>query len=248
MEQPGTETPLKCYNYRCANSSPDNSLYCSGCKKVRYCSKDCQKQDWKEHKSFCKHVSTNGASSASLGDLEYYQKVAAHDAKAQALANEIGLALPSATNKSSLALNLPIRRLVLTGKDTPENFSLFFGQNKTDAVTKTHKDNRLEALLEPPKGSPMDVMARARKFDENCPPRNVRRPSHAEAGEIKKIRDMQETIRQHMGSRGVEDVSSNDMRDILINNFGNRWVEGLEIYNHALNSMDRNVRPPGIYD
>ncbi|KAI1456208.1 hypothetical protein F4805DRAFT_433530 [Annulohypoxylon moriforme] len=246
MERPETGTPLKCYNYRCTNSSPGSSLYCSGCKKVRYCSKDCQKQDWKEHKSFCKHVSTNGASSASLGDIEYYQKVAAHDAKAQALANEIGLTLPNATNRAFPALNMPIRRLVLTGKDTSENLSLFFGQNMTDAITRTHQDNRLEALLDPPEGSPMDVMAR--DFDENCPPRNVRPPSHAEAGEVKKIRGMQEIIRQHMGSRGVEDVSTNDMRDILVKNFGNRWSEALETYNHALNSMDRNVRPPGIYD
>ncbi|KAI0885385.1 uncharacterized protein GGS22DRAFT_143058 [Annulohypoxylon maeteangense] len=248
MERPETKTPLKCYNYRCTDSSPENSLRCSGCMKVRYCSKDCQKQDWKEHKSFCKHVSTNGTSSASFDDLEYYQKVAAHDAKAQDLANEIGLVLPTATNKSSLALNLPIRRLVLTGKDTPENFSLFFGQNKSNSVTQAHKSNRMEALLDPPAGSSMDVMARSRKFDENCPPRNVRPPSQAEAGEIKKIRDMQETIRRHMGARGVEDVTSSDMRDILVKNFGNRWSEALQVYNHALNSMDRNIRPPGIYD
>jgi hypothetical protein len=26
---------------------------CSGCKKVRYCSRDCQKDDWAKHKSTC---------------------------------------------------------------------------------------------------------------------------------------------------------------------------------------------------
>ncbi|VDB84178.1 unnamed protein product [Peniophora sp. CBMAI 1063] len=28
--------------------------YCSGCQRVKYCSADCQKQDWKRHKEFCK--------------------------------------------------------------------------------------------------------------------------------------------------------------------------------------------------
>ena len=29
---------------------------CSGCQLVRYCSKDCQKQHWKEHKALCMSV------------------------------------------------------------------------------------------------------------------------------------------------------------------------------------------------
>ena len=28
---------------------------CSGCKKVRYCSRECQKEDWSDHKQDCKH-------------------------------------------------------------------------------------------------------------------------------------------------------------------------------------------------
>jgi hypothetical protein len=34
--------------------SPVNNNKCSGCSLVAYCSKDCQKKDWKEHKPFCK--------------------------------------------------------------------------------------------------------------------------------------------------------------------------------------------------
>ena len=33
-----------------------NLEYCAGCKKVFYCSRDCQKKDWKQHKSYCKQV------------------------------------------------------------------------------------------------------------------------------------------------------------------------------------------------
>jgi hypothetical protein len=31
---------------------------CAGCKKVRYCGKKCQKDDWKEHKEDCKKIAT----------------------------------------------------------------------------------------------------------------------------------------------------------------------------------------------
>ena len=29
---------------------------CSRCKRVRYCSRECQVKDWKTHKKFCKEV------------------------------------------------------------------------------------------------------------------------------------------------------------------------------------------------
>ena len=32
---------------------------CSGCKAIRYCSKECQKDDWLEHKDFCKSLRTS---------------------------------------------------------------------------------------------------------------------------------------------------------------------------------------------
>ncbi|OTA69988.1 hypothetical protein K449DRAFT_437 [Hypoxylon sp. EC38] len=142
---------------------------------------------------------------------------------------------------------MPLRRLVVTGKDVPENLTLLFGQDK-DGFSPTHTAIRHEILLRPPPGSPMDVMARSMKFDQNCPPWTPREASEEEVKEIESIRAMQETIRRHMGSRGVEDVTSNDMRAILVNNFGNRWAEMLQTYTTALNSMDRGVRPPGIYD
>ncbi|KAI1092948.1 hypothetical protein F5B19DRAFT_452383 [Rostrohypoxylon terebratum] len=245
---------VKCSNYRCGKGLSNDHMLCSGCKQARYCSKDCQKQDWKTHKSFCKHVTSNGTSSASMDCLDYYINIAPYDPKAQALATEIHLTLPNpgypivGSKYPNAAFDFPMRRLVRTGKDTPENIALFFGQKTTEEINLAHKENRMEALLNPPMGSPMDVMARGSKWDENCPPLNVRRPSDAEAEELRAIRQMQETIRQHMGSRGVEDVTSNDMRDILVKHFGPRWPDMMQVYQHALNSMDRNVRPPGLYD
>ncbi|KAI0137797.1 hypothetical protein F4776DRAFT_621189 [Hypoxylon sp. NC0597] len=91
-------------------------------------------------------------------------------------------------------------------------------------------------------------MGRSRKFDENCPPWTPRAASEEELKEIKSIKAMQETIRRHIGPRRVKDVTGNDMRDILVNNFGNVSSEMLQTYTTALNSMDRGVRPPGVYD
>src|SRR5260221_10863486 len=45
----------------CANSSTTHTLfYCSGCRNVRYCSKECQKKHWPEHKEECKTKKMQG--------------------------------------------------------------------------------------------------------------------------------------------------------------------------------------------
>lgn len=38
-----------------------SSMRCSRCRKVRYCSKQCQRQDWGKHKSTCAALSGAGA-------------------------------------------------------------------------------------------------------------------------------------------------------------------------------------------
>lgn len=88
----------ECYNPYCKNTKSTNGAdlsNCAGCKKARYCSKDCQKQHWKDHKLYCKHVASGGTSSASLDALKYYEKIAVHDPEAQALARDIGFILPA---------------------------------------------------------------------------------------------------------------------------------------------------------
>lgn len=136
--------------------------------------------------------------------------------------------------------SFPMRRLVVTGKDTPENLSLFFGQH--NSVQEVHKNVRLEVLLRPPPGSPMYVLSTSTGADENCPSWTPREPSAAESVEIEEIRAMQEVIRSHMGARGVENISTNDMRDILVENFGNQWSAKLQTYQNAVNSMDQGVQ------
>ena len=56
-----TEEAIVCN--KCKTKEPSEGKgfpKCSRCKLVHYCSKDCQKEDWKEHKLSCSKKSTNG--------------------------------------------------------------------------------------------------------------------------------------------------------------------------------------------
>jgi len=49
-----------CANNTCMDEPPENGLRlfsCSRCKAIYYCCKDCQKEDWKRHKVYCKVLS-----------------------------------------------------------------------------------------------------------------------------------------------------------------------------------------------
>lgn len=78
---------------RCAKckQQPDDLKLCTGCKTASYCSRECQKTDWKEHKVICKYL---GKGNAVLDPLEYYETVAPNDLNAQKLARGIGLKFP----------------------------------------------------------------------------------------------------------------------------------------------------------
>ncbi|KAI0381176.1 hypothetical protein F5Y04DRAFT_289074 [Hypomontagnella monticulosa] len=239
MAPPQTEQVLKCSNPICKGHSAKDLLLCSGCKQARYCSKDCQKQDRKDHKTFCQHISTNGASSKFLEPAAYHQKVAAYDPQADILARNIGLTLPSRETELR-GINFPMRRLVVAGEDTPENLSLFFGQS--NSIQGLHKDVRLEILLQPPPGSTMYALAVTRKLDEGCPPWKVPRgPSAAELLEVLEITDLQKEICSWMEARGIKDISMDDVSDILLGKFGDQWVTKLPIYILALESLDLGI-------
>ncbi|TAQ86742.1 hypothetical protein B7494_g4946 [Chlorociboria aeruginascens] len=213
----------KCH--KCKNGPADGTqglLLCGGCRLKEYCSKDCQKADWKDHKENCKVISLASPS-------DYYYELAPIMPKAQALASKIGLTLGTKIYGQ------------VTGKDTPENIATLLGSNEKKLVQQIHQDARIEVLLRPPPGSPMYAMSKSCQLDQNFPPSQwtPREASPEEEKELKKIREMQETIRRHMGSRGVKDITSQDMTDILGKNSGANLDEALQRYMNAVNTMDR---------
>lgn len=76
-------------------------LKCSRCGNQSYCSRDCQKKDWRQHKNTCGNSGGSagpGSSSTSTGraldPYEYYHKVAHTVPEAKTLADSINLPLP----------------------------------------------------------------------------------------------------------------------------------------------------------
>lgn len=88
----------------CATCRKDKSTLpnplkkCSGCGGPRYCSRECQKADWKQHKKFCKTPNASQQASTEskmLDPVDYYHKVAHGVPQAQALARSLYLKLPT---------------------------------------------------------------------------------------------------------------------------------------------------------
>lgn len=52
-----------------ACDTPGPSLLCSRCKSIMYCNKDCQKNDWSDHKRICRKCDD-----LELEMLEGYEK------------------------------------------------------------------------------------------------------------------------------------------------------------------------------
>lgn len=76
---------------------------CSGCKEVQYCSKDCQRADWTEHKKFCQILRIAASETwigttsteAALDGITYHIRNWAILPEVQALAKKMGLKLPA---------------------------------------------------------------------------------------------------------------------------------------------------------
>ncbi|KAL2071196.1 hypothetical protein VTL71DRAFT_12431 [Oculimacula yallundae] len=225
LEQVQKLTGPKCRNCKVGPAHDTKLLRCGNCGEAEYCSKACQKADWKDHKIICR-----------VSAIDFWTVVAPNAPVAKELAAEIGLRLGSG------GLAYPIRRLVVTGKDTPKNLRKLLGWNDKDMIKSTHQTARNQVLLKPPPGSPAWAMAKSRKLDENCPSWTPRPASAEEEKEIKNIRDMQELIKRHMGPRSMGTITSMDMKEVLEKNFVGECIDKLQTYYDALNAMDQGVR------
>lgn len=90
----------------CGSCKKDSSWFsaglmkCSRCNTQSYCSRDCQKKDWKQHKKSCGQRGTSDGQQSSsttgqaLDPVDYYHKVAHTVPEAKVLADSINLPLP----------------------------------------------------------------------------------------------------------------------------------------------------------
>ncbi len=135
-----------------------------------------------------------------------------------------------------------IRRLVLTGNDTPDNLLKFFGLYPTDEgeIKEYHYEALLEVLLKPPMGSYYYAMATSHRMDEGCPTQTPREAEEEEEEDLEMIRELQGCIRRHMFSRrrSMRSIDHDDMEDILTDTLGTDWESGKREYLYALNSID----------
>lgn len=143
--------------------------------------------------------------------------------------------------KANTRTRYPVRRLIITGKDTPSNLAKFFGRNDSEEIEETHKQTRIEVLLNAPPGSPDWALAKSSKYDEGCPAWTPRLATAEEEAAIKDIRDMQEVIKRHMGDREMKDITTKDMMDVLAKS-GTGWLQSSQLYTVALNAMDQGVQ------
>ncbi|KAK5719412.1 hypothetical protein LTR15_007935 [Elasticomyces elasticus] len=88
---------------------------------------------------------------------------------------------------------VPIRRLVVTGKDIPENFRLFFGP-VSSRLSVPHFEYRMQVLLDPPPGS--WVYTHVTPLDEGSPYWSPRPASASEQIDIDEIKLIQELMRE----------------------------------------------------
>ncbi|KAJ0342079.1 hypothetical protein COL922a_001468 [Colletotrichum nupharicola] len=237
---------------------------CSACSQAWYHSQDCQKTHWKLHKPTClanrpSKAPRNGTTSSPIEAMggsfaspsmnmsdddageeayKYYNKTARAKPEAQALMRELGLAVPG-SGAPPEGIAKPVRRLILAGKDTPENMELFYGPHWRAGMGKEHHDSRMEILLNPPRGSPSYAMNKW--LDEGAPARSPRPATEDEKTKIQQIKEIQEKVRQRVGAG--KQPSGSDMQAIL-KSFGAEWGTMMPLYTLAVNTMDQGVQAP----
>ncbi|KAJ0297540.1 hypothetical protein COL516b_010585 [Colletotrichum fioriniae] len=142
-------------------------------------------------------------------------------------------AAPSVVSPVRPGMDLPLRRLIIAGKDTPENMRILFGPTCL-SEKKEHERIRLEVLIDPCCGSPLYMEQFFDDTGTKPPTRAVRPPTDAEKITLREVREIQEIIKQKFGTGRLPDAI--DMQDVL-KTLGPDWPERMHLYMLAINSM-----------
>ena len=135
-------------------------------------------------------------------------------------------------------MSYPIRRLIITGMDTPPNFNSLLGPLWETKAAETIKRIRIEVLLCPQPGSPAHVSSE--HLDAGAPRWTPRGPDVEEEAEIQKTRDMEQRLNTQMGDRIGGDVKTSDIREMLMG-MGGDWTKNLGSLQAAINNRDQGV-------
>lgn len=81
-----------------------------------------------------------------------------------------------------------LRRLVVTGKDTPENLQLLFGRMWRESVGLVHAEERVRILMKAHPGCPGDITDAIREFDKSAPTWSPRPASKTEQSRVSNVR------------------------------------------------------------
>ncbi|KAK8039797.1 hypothetical protein PG993_008208 [Apiospora rasikravindrae] len=237
------EPTKECGNPHCKHEDSSDTkdlMRCSQCHGILYCSKECQKRHWPSHKIYCQHLATNGSSSESFCALHYYITIAGQDPPAQALMKQLGLpargGIPA--HKRKYRFRLPLRRLVVTGQDTPENLTLFFGKGKeAEDVIDCQHSYRLEVLFGSTPGSMRHEIIMQCELDLLCPHWSPRPASATEDWEVQEIRAFHHEFRNNKRLFYPGGTLDNRVQ-FLVERYGAaRWEEMNELYMYALEFM-----------
>lgn len=140
----------------------------------------------------------------------------------------------------------PIRRLIITGTDTPTNLVLLLGTRWRETAQQLYDDQRLVALLCPAVGSPnYAYYRRFDRLDRVAPYKRPRLPSAAEGVKLGAIYTMQHMVKAELKNERRE-PSPAEMIAVCSRFAGPRWEEELDmsVWQLAVNSLDQGVQLP----
>ncbi|KAL8656038.1 MAG: hypothetical protein Q9210_000526 [Variospora velana] len=168
--------------------------------------------------------------------FHYWNRIAPTKPGAQALAAELGLNTPAAGHSMTgfkSGILYPIRRLLITGTDTPANYTTLLGPLWNIKAADAIKQTRVEVLLCPPPGSP--AYTASMHMDAGAPRYAPRGPSTEEEAELNEVRNMQQRLSEQMGGRSGSDVESSDIKEIIMG-MGGDWDQNLGALEVAVNN------------